>query len=79
MSFCLHDTVQQQITVHSLTFAFFIADFFTTANGKRLADVPALAIRQLKIIDKVEYCSLVEHLFACRFIGKCMLAVVASG
>ena len=27
------------------------------ANGEALADVPGLAFRQLKFIDKVEYCS----------------------
>jgi hypothetical protein len=47
---------------------------FFAANGLALADVPALAFRQLKFIDKVEYYSFVENLFVCRYIGKPMLA-----
>jgi hypothetical protein len=46
--------------------------------GLALADVPAIEFRQPKFIDKVEYCSFVQHLFVSRYIGKRLLAADLS-
>jgi hypothetical protein len=42
-------------------------------NGLALADVPTLAFRQPQFIDKVEFCSFVQHLLFSRYIGKRLL------